>query len=164
MFSQFATEFPPPSGQPAQSCPPSPSEQPNTPSPSKRPSTPIGKTSVSVSASATVTEVSKANKSWDKSDVERLVAWMEDNQEKLRGKQSAWHKDVKEELFKDEDDMTIKRIREKAVNMKTAWTKTKALVVKTGWGLRPEKNEASINFLKYHPHADQHSHFEKPYI
>ena len=30
---------------------------------------------------------------------------MEDNQEKLRGKQSAWHKDVKEEIFGDEDDI-----------------------------------------------------------
>jgi len=29
--------------------------------------------------------------------------------------------------------------------MRAARTKTKALVVKTGWGLRPEKNGASIN-------------------
>ncbi|KAF8445291.1 hypothetical protein BGX38DRAFT_1331077 [Terfezia claveryi] len=123
MSSQFNAEFPPPSGQPAQP----------SPTPPNRPSTPVGK----------ITELK--NKAWDKSDVERLVAWMEDNQEKLRGKQSAWHKDVKEEIFKDDDDMTIKRIREKAVNIKTSWTKTKAVLVKTGWGLRPEKNEASIN-------------------
>ncbi|KAF8416376.1 hypothetical protein EV426DRAFT_721831 [Tirmania nivea] len=97
MLSQYNIEFPPPSGQPAQSDPPSPSEQP-----------------------ASATELSKVNKPWDKSDVERLVAWIEDNQEKLRGKQLAWHKNVKEEIFKDDDDMTIKRIREKAVNMKTA--------------------------------------------
>jgi len=33
---------------------------------------------------------------WARDEVERLISWMEDNQEQLRGKQIAWHKEVKE--------------------------------------------------------------------
>ena len=32
---------------------------------------------------------------WAKADVERLIGWMEEHQGVLRGKQGAWHKDVK---------------------------------------------------------------------
>ena len=35
--------------------------------------------------------------------------------------------------------LTVKWIPEKAVNMKTVWTRTKAFLVEIGWGLRPEK-------------------------
>jgi len=45
----------------------------------------------------------------EKRYLERLVAWIEDNEEKLRGKQIAWHKEVKEEAFADEDHITVKK-------------------------------------------------------
>jgi len=34
-----------------------------------------------------------------KEEFERLIAWMEENQELLRGKQIAWHKVAKDEVF-----------------------------------------------------------------
>jgi len=39
--------------------------------------------------------------------------WMEDNQEILCGKQIAWHKEVKEEAFADDDHITVKKYRRK---------------------------------------------------
>jgi len=50
---------------------------------------------------------------WTRDEVERLISWMEDNQEKLRGKQVAWHKEVKEQVFGAEEHITMKRIPEK---------------------------------------------------
>ncbi|KAF8427057.1 hypothetical protein EV426DRAFT_715314 [Tirmania nivea] len=44
----------------------------------------------------------KTYMAWSKDDVERLVGWMEENQEALRGQQKKWHKDIKEEVFADE--------------------------------------------------------------
>ena len=35
---------------------------------------------------------------------------------------------MKEDVFENENDMTVKQIREKAVNMKTGWAKTEALL------------------------------------
>lgn len=52
---------------------------------------------------------------------------------------------MKEEVFPDEEHMTTKRIREKVVNMKTACSKAKATLTTTGWGLKAEDNEPSIN-------------------
>ena len=49
----------------------------------------------------------------------RLVGWIEDNHENLRRKQIAWHKEVKEEAFADEDHITVKIISEN--NMKRIW-------------------------------------------
>jgi len=36
---------------------------------------------------------------WEKSDIERLVDWMEENLEALRGSRSTWIKDCKEQAF-----------------------------------------------------------------
>ena len=60
------------------------------------------------------------SRNWIKDDIERLVHWMEENQIKLRGKQSVWHKDVKEQVFGQNGDITVKRIGEKVQNMKNA--------------------------------------------
>ncbi|KAF8433060.1 hypothetical protein BGX38DRAFT_1276314 [Terfezia claveryi] len=51
---------------------------------------------------------------WSKEDVKRLVAWMEDHQDKLCGKQAVWHKDVKDQVFGEDEWITVKRIKEKA--------------------------------------------------
>ncbi|KAF8458007.1 hypothetical protein BGX38DRAFT_1155017, partial [Terfezia claveryi] len=59
---------------------------------------------------------------------------MEENQEQLRGKQITWHKLVKEQVFSTDEHITVKRITDKATNMK-----------RSGWGVKAEKNETSIN-------------------
>ena len=43
---------------------------------------------------------------------------MEENQELLHDKQFSWHKEVKEQVFPNEAHITVKRITEKATNMK----------------------------------------------
>ena len=58
---------------------------------------------------------------WRKEDVERLVCWMEEHQGTLRGKQRTWHKDVKEQVFSENEEITVRRIGDKVSNMKNAW-------------------------------------------
>ncbi|KAF8439644.1 hypothetical protein BGX38DRAFT_1206943 [Terfezia claveryi] len=71
---------------------------------------------------------------WMREEVERLIGWMEENQELLRGKQVVWHKDI-----------TVKRISEKMGNIKKAWKDAKAMQARSGWGIKSEENEESIN-------------------
>ncbi|KAF8416864.1 hypothetical protein EV426DRAFT_721555 [Tirmania nivea] len=66
---------------------------------------------------------------WTQEEVEQLIAWMEDNQEQLRGKQIAWYKEVKEQIFGDEDHITD----------------AKAMQTRSGWGVKSEDNDKSIN-------------------
>ena len=57
---------------------------------------------------------------WTKEEVEKLIGWMEDNQQHLQGKQMAWYKLVKEEVFAGDDHMHImvKKIADKVFNIK----------------------------------------------
>jgi len=71
--------------------------------------------------------------------VERLISWMEDNQEQLRGKQIAWHK---EQVFGAEEHITVKGISEKMGNMKKTWKDAKAVQAQSGWGVKLEESEA----------------------
>ncbi|KAF8430147.1 hypothetical protein EV426DRAFT_708274 [Tirmania nivea] len=75
---------------------------------------------------------STRQRTWPKEDMERLVCWMEDNQEKLRGKQAAWHKDVKEQVFAEDPDITsdARKLREQS-----------------GSGVRAEDQVSSFNAL-----------------
>ncbi|KAF8461924.1 hypothetical protein BDZ91DRAFT_736061 [Kalaharituber pfeilii] len=82
---------------------------------------------------------------WRKDEFERLVAWMEDNQEAIRGKQITWYKQVKEQVFAYEDHITVKKISDKMANAKRAWKEAKAILERSGWGMRPEDNEQSVN-------------------
>ncbi|KAF8427469.1 hypothetical protein EV426DRAFT_699301 [Tirmania nivea] len=52
----------------------------------------------------------KTYKACSKEEVEKLIGWMEENQEALRGLQRKWHKDVKEEVFADNENITVNRI------------------------------------------------------
>lgn len=45
-----------------------------------------------------------------KSEVERMIEWMEDNPEDLKGRQLSWHKDVKDDIFKNDAHIIVKRI------------------------------------------------------
>jgi len=72
------------------------------------------------------------------------VGWMEENEESLRGKQSAWHKEAKDQVFADHDEITVKRIKEKAQNMRVAWKEARKLREQSGSGLKPEDNTPSF--------------------
>ena len=82
---------------------------------------------------------------WTRDEVVRLVGWMEEHQELLRGKQSAWFKDIKDQEFADEEHITVKKITDKVQNMKKAWRVAKAMQERSGWGLTMEENSTSIN-------------------
>lgn len=46
---------------------------------------------------------------------------MEDNYLLLRGKQITWHKQVKDEVFSNDNHITVKKLGDKVFNMKKAW-------------------------------------------
>ena len=70
-----------------------------------------------------------------KEDAERLVHWMEENQQSLQGRASAWHTDVKQQVFAQNEAITVKRIREKAQNMRNAWRNARRLLDQSGAGV-----------------------------
>lgn len=70
-----------------------------------------------------------------KEDAERLVHWMEENQQSLQGRASAWHTDVKQQVFAQNEAITVKRIREKAQNMRNAWRNARRLLEQSGAGV-----------------------------
>lgn len=81
---------------------------------------------------------------WTREEVERLIAWMEDDRERVYTNQRAWHKDVKAEAFADDEHITVERITEKCVEMKKSWKAARNITNQPGWGLRPEDPERSI--------------------
>ena len=82
---------------------------------------------------------------WTNDEVESLIIWMEENEDHLHGKQLAWHKRVKEAVFSTHDHITIKKITDKALNIKRLWKEAKAIRDQSGFGIRPEENDTSIN-------------------
>ena len=88
----------------------------------------------------------RCNQQWAKEEVEQLVGWMEDNISCLDGKQLTWHKEVKEDLFPENDIITVKKINNKVNNMKKHWKDARAMAEHSGWGLQnQDDNEDSIN-------------------
>jgi len=63
---------------------------------------------------------------------------MEENVESLCGKQAAWHKDVKGQVFAEDEEMTINQIRDKVQNMKKAWSEARKLRKQSGSGVHAE--------------------------
>ena len=82
---------------------------------------------------------------WWRSQVERLIDWMEEHLEDLRGKQVTWHKDVKEQLFSNDNHITVRKITNKVANMKRAWRDARAMQDQSGWGLQEDENDSTIN-------------------
>jgi len=80
------------------------------------------------------------SRNWLKENMERLVCWMEENQQSLCGKQSVWHKDVKEQVFAKGGETTMKQIGEKVQNMENAWGGSHKLQDQSGEGVRSEDN------------------------
>ena len=82
---------------------------------------------------------------WESLELEKLISWMEDNQELLRGSTNRWIAKVKEEIFAGVDHIDLKRIRSKYHNMKAAWKAAKQLQEQSGFGLKEDDCESSIN-------------------
>jgi len=75
---------------------------------------------------------------WKKSDIERLIDWMEENLEALRGSRSTWIKDCKEQAFAEHAEITAKRIGTKYNNLKASLAAGKKKIGGTGWGVTEE--------------------------
>ena len=84
---------------------------------------------------------------WTKDEIERLIDWMEDNPEELRGKQAAWHRKIVDKIFNTAKDkhIDVKKICDKATNMKKQWRDTSAFRTKSGWGLQEDNLERTIH-------------------
>ena len=70
---------------------------------------------------------------------------MEENHERLRGRPADWIYKVKEDIFPDNEHITAKIVRDKYTNMKKSWKVAKAMQEQSGFGLREEDCERSIN-------------------
>ena len=89
---------------------------------------------------------------WKAEELESLIAWMEENHELLRGRPSDWVIKVKESAFPDNagfGHITLKKIKDKYNNMKKAWRDAKAIQERSGFGLREEDCEATVNGIIY---------------
>ena len=65
--------------------------------------------------------------------MECLIDWVDDNQEALRGSKSVWVKDCKEQIFKDDPELTTDRIGVKFSNLKASWSAAKKRIADAGW-------------------------------
>jgi len=72
------------------------------------------------------------------------VGWMEENEASLKRKQSVWHKQVKDQVFADHDEITLKRVKEKVQNMRAAWKEARKLGGGSGSGSKPEDSSPSF--------------------
>jgi hypothetical protein len=85
---------------------------------------------------------------WKAEELENLITWMEENHELLRGRPADWINKVKESIFPDNAGfahITVKKVKDKYNNMKKAWKDAKAMQEQSGFGLREEDCEGTIN-------------------
>ena len=83
---------------------------------------------------------------WNDEDHEKLLAWMEENRELLRGT-IHWMtkaKDIKN-VFADNEDKDIKKIKSKYHNMRNSWKAAKKLQEQSGFGVKEDDCSSSIN-------------------
>jgi hypothetical protein len=55
---------------------------------------------------------------WKDQELEAFLAWLEDNQQLLRGSSTLWATKAKEALFADNEDVDVKKIKSNFHNMK----------------------------------------------
>ncbi|KAI5807156.1 hypothetical protein EDC01DRAFT_14754 [Geopyxis carbonaria] len=68
---------------------------------------------------------------WHSSEVESLLAWMETHGALVAGKATKWHRQLKNDVFPDNDRIDVTKIRNKLSNMRKAY-KTAALQAVAG--------------------------------
>ena len=64
---------------------------------------------------------------WTDDELERFIAWMEENQEDIRGSTIKWTTHLKESVFADAEHIDIKRIKSKFHSMKSSWQQAKQM-------------------------------------
>ena len=84
----------------------------------------------------------RSNQVWTKVEVKLLVGWMEEHEDLLQGKKHIWHQEVHIQVFSDYEHITVKKIKEKANNMKRSWQAARAMADNSGWGV--ENQDESI--------------------
>ena len=84
---------------------------------------------------------------WTDDELERFIAWMEENQEDIRGSTIKWTTHLKESVFADAEHIDIKRIKSKFHNMKSSWQRAKQMQDQSGFGLTEADCSSSINGL-----------------
>lgn len=92
---------------------------------------------------------------WSKEEVERLIGWMERNLEDARGKQVAWHKSVKDEVFGNDKHITVKMISDKLTDLKNQWMAAKAML--SNWGFEDDDEQST---LERRPNAMRSAHVD----
>ena len=81
---------------------------------------------------------------WQAEETEELIAWMEENHERLRGKPADWIRKVKEDIFPGNEHITAKKVQDNYTNMK-AWNVAKAMQEQSCFGIREVDCLRSIN-------------------
>lgn len=84
---------------------------------------------------------------WTDDELERFIAWMEENQEEIRGSTIKWTTYLKESVFADADHIDTKQIKSKYHNMKSLWQQAKQMQEQSGFGLTEADYSSSINSL-----------------
>jgi hypothetical protein len=82
---------------------------------------------------------------WKSEETELLLDWMEENTDLIGGIQTIWHQAVKAAVFSDKDHITLKKINDKAQNMKRSYRRAKQLQFQSDFGLRAEDNPQHNN-------------------
>ncbi|KAN0069405.1 hypothetical protein V8E54_012420 [Elaphomyces granulatus] len=82
---------------------------------------------------------------WSDEDQEKLVGWMEENQEVRRGAAVYWMKKAKQAVFADNEDIDVKKIKSKYHNMKNSWKAAKKLQEGSRFGVEEDDCTSSVN-------------------
>jgi hypothetical protein len=84
-------------------------------------------------------------RSWSDETNEKLLGWMEENRELLRGAALPWMTKVKEAVFANNDDIDVKKIKSKYHNMKASWKAAKKLQEASGFGVKEDDCTSTVN-------------------
>ena len=87
---------------------------------------------------------------WQTEELEKLITGMEGNHKRLQGRPADWVNKVKEDTFPDDEGfkyITAKKVRDKYTKMK-AWKDAKTMQEQSGFALREEDCERSINSIQ----------------
>ena len=82
---------------------------------------------------------------WETAELEKLLSWMEENPQLLHGSIHTWTQKLKEAVFTDSNHIDLKNIKAKYYNMRTSWRAAKQLQDQSGFGLKEDDCESSIN-------------------
>lgn len=84
-------------------------------------------------------------KTWAEDDITKLIGWLEEHQEHLRGSKAIWTAMASKELFPHSSDMKPIKIKRKYYNMKAQWVKAKKIQHQSGIEVNEENCEPAIN-------------------